>query len=86
MIPVTRTISEFAAGISYDALPRQVVERAAMLVMDMVGIAVRARHDAESTPALIGGAAKLGLDGGGSVVIGDRRGFRPTGAALVNGS
>jgi len=86
MIAVTRQISEFAAGISYDALPRPVVERAAMLVMDMVGIAVRARNDAESTPALIAGAARLGLDGGTCVAIGDRRGFRPAGAALVNGT
>ena len=86
MIPVTRTISEFAAGISYDALPREVVDRTKSLVMDMVGIAVRARHDAESTPALISGAAKLGLDGGACVAIGDRRGFRPAGAALVNGT
>jgi 2-methylcitrate dehydratase PrpD len=86
MAAVTRVISEFAAGIAYEALPREVAERAAMLVMDMTGIAIRARHDAESTPALIAGAARLGLDGGKHVVLGDRRGFRPPGAALVNGT
>jgi 2-methylcitrate dehydratase PrpD len=86
MIPITRKISEFAAGISYDRLPSEVIERTRLLVMDMVGIAVRARHDAESTPSLIAGATRLGLDGGNSVAIGDRRGFRPAGAALVNGT
>jgi 2-methylcitrate dehydratase PrpD len=86
MVPVTRQIADFAAGITFDALPREVVERTKSLVLDMVGIAVRARHDAESTPALIAAAAKLGLDCGGNVVLGDRRGFRPAGAALVNGA
>ena len=86
MTAVTRKIAEFASGIAYEALPALVRQRAPMLLMDMVGIAIRARHDAESTPALIAAAAKLGLDGGKHVVLGDRRGFRPAGAALVNGT
>jgi 2-methylcitrate dehydratase PrpD len=86
MTAVTRKIAEFASAIAYDALPAEVIERAAMLLLDMVGIAIRARHDAESTPSLIAAAAKLGLDGGKHVVFGDRRGFRPAGAALVNGT
>ena len=81
MTAITRRISEFAAGIAYDARPPEVVERTGMLVMDNVGIALRARHDADSTTSLIKAAGKLGLDNGSSVAIGDRRGFSPLGAA-----
>jgi 2-methylcitrate dehydratase PrpD len=86
MTKITERISEFAAGLAFDAIPPEVIERTEMLVMDNVGIALRARNDAESTPSLIRAAQKLGLDGGASVVIGDRRGFTPQGAALVNGT
>ncbi|MFQ5764523.1 MAG: MmgE/PrpD family protein [Rhodospirillales bacterium] len=86
MTAITRRISEFAAGIAFDRLPGEVVERTGMLIMDCVGIALRARHDAESTPGLIKAAARLGLDGGSNVAIGEEQGFRPAGAAMVNGT
>ena len=86
MTQITRRISEFAARLTLDAIPPEVIERTGMLLMDHVGIALRARNDAESTPSLIRAAERLGLDGGASVVIGDRRGFSPQGAALVNGT
>ena len=86
MTDVTRRLAKFAAGISHQSIPAEVMQRAAMLVMDNVGIALRAHHDAQSTPALVKGATVLGLDGGKSVVIGDRRGFTPAGAALINGA
>ncbi len=86
MTQITKRISEFASGLRFDALPRDVIERTGMLLMDCVGIALRARHDAESTPSLIRAVAKLGLGNGSSVTIGDRRGFSPQGAALVNGT
>jgi len=86
MTAITRRLAEFAAGISHETVPKDAIERTQMLVMDNVGIAIRARHDAESTPALVKGAMALGLDGGRSVAIGDRRGFTPAGAALINGT
>ena len=86
MTAITRRLAEFAAGISTDAMTPDIIERTVLLVMDSVGIALRARHDAESTPALVKGAMKLGLDGGNSVAIGDQRGFTPAGAALINGT
>ncbi len=66
MTAITRRISEFAAGISFDKVPTEVIERTGMLLMDSVGIALRARHDAESTPGLVKAAMRLGLDGGPS--------------------
>ncbi len=86
MTAITRQIAEFAANISLESVPAAAIERTQMFVMDNVGIMLCARHDAESTPALVKGAMALGLDGGNSVAIGDRRGFTPPGAALINGT
>ena len=83
---VTRQLSEFVADISYDGLPATVAERTKALVMDMVGIALRARHEAESTPSLLAAVERLGLARGAASVIGDEARFAPPGAALINGA
>jgi 2-methylcitrate dehydratase PrpD len=85
MTSITSELSDFVAGTSYDDLPAEVAERAKMLVMDLVGIAVRARHEAESTPGLLAAVDRLGMRGH-ATVIGDDAGFAPPGAALVNGT
>ena len=72
--------------MTFDRLGPEVVERAKLLVTDTVGIALRARHEAESTPALLSAAAKLGLTGDDATVIGDTGAFTPPGAALINGA
>lgn len=82
---ITKTLSDFTAKITLDALPPEVVERARYLVLDLVGNIVRARHDAESTPALLSAARALGLEGGECFVFGDTIRYTPAGAALVNG-
>ena len=86
MIPVTRALAEFAGGASYERLPAEVRDRAKALVLDLVGISVRARHDAESTPPMIAAAVRLGLASGPCTVIGDAAGYSPAGAAMVNGT
>ena len=86
MTAVTRPLAEFAAGLSYDSLPPEVAERVKLLVFDNVGIALRARHEAQSTPGLVAAAAKLGLTGGVATVIGDAAAYTPPGAALINGT
>jgi len=86
MTAVTRELAEFVAGVSYDALPDEVRERVKWLVTDLAGIAVRARYEAESTPALLAAVERLGLGQGDAGVIGEDRGFSPPGAALVNGT
>ncbi len=86
MTAITRQLAEFSAGISYDALPAEVRTRAKWLVTDMVGIALRARHEAESTPAVLAAVERLGLAQGNARVIGDERGYSPPGAAMVNGT
>ncbi len=83
---ITRRLSEFVAAVSYDGLPADVAERTKMLIMDLFGIALRARHDAASTPSLLAAVGKLGLGRGSASVIGDEAGFAPPGAALLNGA
>ena len=51
MTAITRELARFVAGLSYDALPAEVRERVKALALDLVGIMLRARNDAESTPA-----------------------------------
>ena len=81
---ITAKLSAFAATLEIAALPPAVVERTRLLVLDLVGNAVRARHDSESTPALIAAVEALGLASGTSRVFADARGYAPAGAALVN--
>jgi 2-methylcitrate dehydratase PrpD len=86
MTATTRELARFVAGISYDGLPPEVRERVKALTLDLVGIMVRARHDAESTPAMVAAAARLGFAGGACTVVGDAAGYTPPGAAMVNGT
>ena len=83
---VTESLSAFTAGIVLRDLPPDLVQRARFLVLDLVGNIVRARHDAESTPALLSAARALGLEGGPCFVFGDTVRYTPAGAALVNGT
>lgn len=82
----TRKLADFAAGLSYDTLPADVAARAKLLIFDTVGIALRSRWDAESTPSLIKAVEKLGMANGTATVIGDSGGYTPAGAALINGA
>jgi 2-methylcitrate dehydratase PrpD len=81
---ITSDLAAFVAGISLPDLSPEVVARTRLLILDLAGNAVRARHDAESTPALLSAVHTLGLAAGESRVFGDDRGYAPAGAALVN--
>ncbi len=81
---ITAQLADFVARSTLEGLPADVVARARLLVLDLVGNAVRARHDAESTPALLRAVEALGLANGSARVFADARGYAPAGAALVN--
>src|SRR5579864_6283791 len=83
---LTEQLSQFSASISLDRLPPEVVARARFLLLDLVGNIVRARHDAESTPALLAAVRALGLAGGNCGVFGDAARYTPAGSALLNGA
>lgn len=84
--PVTTELAAFSAAIDHDRLPAGVQERTRFLVLDLVGNMLRARHEAESTPALLAAARSLGLAAGSAAVFGDAARYTPAGAALLNGA
>lgn len=86
MTDVTRALAEFSAELGYEDLPDEVVARTKLLILDIAGIIVRARHDAESTPSLMAAVERLGLKGGDCSVMGDGDAYAPTAAALINGT
>ena len=82
----TFTLARFASGLSLDAIPQTAVERAKALTLDLLASAVRARVEADSSPAVLAMIGRLGLDGEGAcTVMGDARGYVPPVAALLNG-
>jgi len=81
---ITQELATFAAGLRPEALPPEVAARTRALVLDLVGNIVRARHEAESTPALLAAVKALGLDRGESRVFADSATYSPAGAALIN--
>lgn len=81
---ITQQISEFSAKASVANLPADVIQRTRELILDLVGNIVRARHESDSTPALLSSAKALGLTTGTARVFGDPATYGPAGAALVN--
>ena len=72
---VTATLCDFASEVNTQALPGEVVDRAALLVTDSIGVAIRARKEAESTPALLAAVARMGMDAGRGTVFADDKGY-----------
>ena len=86
MTDITRTVADFVADLAYADLPDEVIERTKLLIFDVTGVMIRARHDAESTPSLIAAVERLGLASGDCSVPGDARAYAPSAAALINGT
>lgn len=83
---ITTDLARYCSALRLADLPKDVVVRARFLVLDLVGNIVRARHDAESTPALLAATRALGLAAGNSGVFGDNARYTPAGAAFLNGA
>ena len=82
----TATLAQYVADLQFSKLPQDVVERTRLLVLDHVGIALRARNAAALNSAMSDSMDALGLSGGDAVVIGDERGYSPAAAAFYNGT
>lgn len=83
---ITSELARFSATMRLDTLPPQVVARARLLVLDLVGNIVRARHDAESTASFLAATRVMGMAAGNSGVFGDASRYTPGGAAFLNGA
>src|SRR5690606_10622080 len=80
---VSETLARYAAGFDGARIPERVRERARLLMLDSIGIALASHGYDFSRRAL---AAIAELDGGGdSVVIGSPLRLDPRNAALANG-
>ena len=60
----TMTLARFVAALDFNRLPSEVVERTRLLVMDHVGIALRARHAADLNRSVAAALTALGFTGG----------------------
>lgn len=82
---ITARWAAFAAGLSLEAIPARVRERARLLVADSIAIALRAFADAESTEAHVRALARMGESAGGTCsVFGTDQKFTPGAAAELN--
>lgn len=84
-VAVTDRLAAFAAGLQADALPPAVLERLPLLVLDLVGIAVRGQS-VDSTAPMLAALRAAGQAGGTATVLGSAERWAPTAAALINGS
>lgn len=82
----TAQLSAFAANITLERLPPEVPARARLLLLDLIGNIIRARHDAESTDSFLRATRALGLGNGSASVFGDAARYSPAGAAFLNGA
>ena len=82
---VTADLSEFSAKLSIDKIPAEVIGRARLLLLDLVGNIVRGR-ETESTPALLSTIGALGMAHGTGRVFGDTHTYSPAGATLLQGA
>ena len=80
--PITRELSEWIAGLRFEDVPPEVVERTKLIVADITAIDLRGRNDSESTPPLVAAIEALDLASGRFHVIGDARTYSATGATL----
>ena len=83
----TFILATFVSALGFEAVPAPVRGRAKALTLDLLGSAVRARREAESTPPILAALVRLGLDGPGPAsVMGDGRLYAAPIAALLNGA
>ena len=86
MDSITHQLAEFAVHLKSDDIPSNVRDRAKDLILDTVGIAIRARHDTASTDAMLAALSRLQMTEGSSRVICDEKTYPAAVAALINGS
>ena len=83
---MTEKFAEFCEQLKYDDLSPEVIKRTKLLILDTVGIIIRARHDAESTSSLVSAIDKLEMSNGSCQVFSDNKTYSPSAAALLNGT
>jgi 2-methylcitrate dehydratase PrpD len=84
---ITTRLADFAVGTDTATIPPEVSARALALLSDLVGSAVRAAQESDSTPSVLAMLSAMGMDGPGPcTVFGMNRRYAPATAALLNGT
>jgi len=83
MRTISQEFAKFICGLSYDALPGEVKEKAKTLLLHNIGVGLAA-YDTETAQVAIGVAKKLGAGNSTILVEGSR--VYPLAAALANGA
>ena len=86
MEKMTEKFADFCEQLKYEDLTPEVIKRTKLLILDTVGIIIRARHDAESTASLVAAIDKLEMNNGSCQVFSDKKTYTPSAAALLNGT
>ncbi len=83
---ITGRLADYVVGLSYNRLPPEVVEKTKHCLLDLMGIMVRARFDAESSEPVTDAVKELGGAAGKCTAVGNKETFTPHHAALLNGT
>lgn len=83
---VTTELSEYVTGLQFASLAPEVVEQAKLCLLDLTGIMLRARRDAESSPPIARAVRRLAGGSGPCTAVGDAQGLPAASAALLNGA
>jgi len=83
---ISSTLAAFTAGLQCADIPDAVKDRAKLLMLDSIGIAIRSWHDVESTQVHLSALKALGLDHGACSVFGSSDPLSPGAAAELNGA
>lgn len=81
----TARLADFAAHTPFTELPAEAVERLEQCVLDFIGVAVLGAREADSSPAIQAGVARLSAGGGTARVVGLPGSWSMEHAALLNG-
>jgi 2-methylcitrate dehydratase PrpD len=83
METITHRLARHAIELPFESLPGDVVEKTKQLFLDLLGVAIRASVDAESTPPIRQALATF-MSPGPSSLIGEPGGASPMDAAFYN--
>ncbi len=83
---IARAYAEYAVGLTYDDLPREVVAHAKKLLLDIMANAIGGHEWMESGPVVVAGVRELNAGRDGATVLATGEQMAPEWATLVNGT
>lgn len=83
---VTKELAAYSLNLKFKDLPPVVVEKAKDCLLDLIGVAIRAKWEAESSTPIAKAVKGLAKSGGNCTAIAHSELFPPQYAALINGA